>query len=143
MKIVTVPLDAANAKFRRAYIIHQANFDFSGLRDVCQDLRVVVTGMELPEELPSVIQAHAITFDPEQDLLVPVGNVYSNFLAGAIFTRSILEAYPLKVTSIFLAAFRDKQYHYQQVVMEPLQFNLFSSRWSSYINGKEGTSHGS
>lgn len=117
------PLDGANVKFRRAYIIHHAKFDFSGLRFVCEEVRAMITGVEPPEGLPGLLYTFAQTFDPRLDLLVPVGNVYTNFLAGTIFVHALLEKEPQWAgLSLNVAVFREKQYYYRALKLPALDF---------------------
>lgn len=68
--------------FRDAYIVQSTQHNFYQLLEFCADLRFVTTGYENYEKLPEIIAEAMENFDPEKDIVVPVGNVASNLLCG-------------------------------------------------------------
>lgn len=94
-------------KYRTAYVIQPSGHSFQPILEHCDEIRFLTTGYESDESLPQIIQNALKEYDPEKDVLVPVGNVATNVLAG-IQVENIREEKRAK--HINLAFYRDKQY---------------------------------
>ena len=91
-------------KFRTAYVVQPSGHSFQPILEHCEEIQFLTTGYEPDESLPTIIQNALKDYDPEKDVLVPVGNVATNLLVGvqALSNR--------KNKSFHLAFYRDKQY---------------------------------
>lgn len=95
-----------NRKFRRAFIAQNTGHDFSGLKDIADDLVFITTGYEEEDNLQEIVLMGLQRFNPSLDVIVPVGNVFVNILLGT--TLSHLKG---EFSSYQVALFRDKEYH--------------------------------
>ena len=111
--------------FKNAFIAHNSKHDFTGLAKLADNLIFCSTGYEQEDTLASVVEEAVKDFNPRTDILVPVGNVNSNLLLGAIAARKSLDAnisadhwgkdLSLLPSSFFVAVYRDGQYHVREI----------------------------
>jgi len=119
--------------FKNAFIAHHSRHDFSELSKIADNLIFCSTGYEPEDALASAIEEAMKDYNPRTDILVPVGNVNSNLLLGAIAARKstpvVPPSYPdilddlvdmkqaqwLKTSSFFVAVYRDSQYHVREI----------------------------
>jgi hypothetical protein len=74
--------------FRRAYVVEPGRWDFSGLERVATRIVYLTTAYEktFQERRRSILAALG-DFDPELDVIVPVGKVSSVFLVADLLAR--------------------------------------------------------
>ena len=105
--------------FTNAFIAHNSKHDFSELKKLADNLIFCSTGYEQGDTLASTIEEAMKDYNPRTDILVPVGNVISNLLMGAIAARksSHVEAgeVPVLASEFFVAVYRDTQYHVREI----------------------------
>jgi ABC-type uncharacterized transport system ATPase subunit len=87
IKIYIEELFMEKKSFRNAYVVQATTHDFHQLLSFCEEILFVTTGYEVYENLQEHIEEVLQDFDPELDLLVPVGNVASNVLCGAALEK--------------------------------------------------------
>jgi hypothetical protein len=92
-----------NDKFKNAYVVQNTHHDFDPVKKIAENIIFVTNGYEEENTLYEVISKGLEGFNNNTDILIPVGNVVANFIAG----RILGEAYE----EIWLAIFKDKQYH--------------------------------
>lgn len=94
-------------KYRTAYVMQPSGHSFSPILEHCDEIQFLTTGYELDESLPQIIQNALRDFDPEKDVIVPVGNVATNVIVG-------MEAERIRIAKrakyFNIALYRDKQY---------------------------------
>lgn len=89
-------------QYRTAYITQHSNHNFEPLLAQCEDIKFCSTGYEKENELMEVLTASLVDFNPDVDVLVPVGNVTVNMLLGFILESA---------NGFYMAIYRDKEYH--------------------------------
>lgn len=94
-------------KYSIAYIVQPSGHSFSPILEHCDEIQFLTTGYESDESLPVIIQNALEDYDPENDVLVPVGNVATNLLAGLEIERICKKK---RARHFNLAFYRDKQY---------------------------------
>jgi len=97
-------------KFKVAYVIQNTSHDFEGLLELCERIEFVTTGYEKEDNLLPSIVKRLKEFNPLTDIVVPVGNVPANLLAGAVVASFCLRA---PVVTFTMAIYKEKQYHIQ------------------------------
>lgn len=107
-------------KFRTAYVPHNSGHDLTALMELCQEIKFCSTGYEVEGTLEAVIEKSLVDFDPEKDVVVPVGNVASNLLVGACLARKCMrwedaEYNVALVTQFHVAIYRDKVYTVREI----------------------------
>jgi hypothetical protein len=115
-------MNDTNQHFRTAYVPHNSGHDLTALKDLCDRIVFCSNGYEGEIELPQVILEATKDFDPDKDIIVPVGNVISNVLTGAaIALRTVhIEAgaeKPVPVSQFFMAVYKDKAYSVREVIL--------------------------
>lgn len=90
-------------QFKTAYIVQNTHHDFEPIKKLASQIVFLTNGYEEESQLFETISVGLTSFDPMKDILVPVGNVASNFIAGRILGRMY--------GTVWVAMFRDKQYH--------------------------------
>ena len=105
--------------FRTAYVPQNSGHDLTALKDLCDKIVFCSTGYEAEAELPQAIEQAMKEFDPRKDIIVPVGNVTSNFLVGMVAQKMMLpyEAYLENVPCVSMAIYRDKAYTVRDVLL--------------------------
>jgi len=107
--------------YRTAYIVQNTGHDFQELLKVCDNLRFMSNGYEPENEALDTLITGLQGFDPEKDLIVPVGNVTLNVLLGLLLPRIC------DVSQYFtMAVFYEKQYHFKVVSFEGIQCTVIS-----------------
>jgi hypothetical protein len=102
------------SKFATAYVVQNTKHDFKALRDLCDEIVFLTHGYELEEQLPEIIATGLASFVPSTDILVPVGNVYPNMLAGMV-AKDLCRTWG----KLSVGLYRDKAYHVNSIpVME-------------------------
>lgn len=101
-------------KFRKAYVAQNTQHDFSDLRDISDEIVFVTTGYEDEGNLHTTVEKSLVDFDPNRDVIVPVGNVFVNLLVGQVLGRKD------KYGSYRVALFRGKEYHVRTVILATL-----------------------
>jgi hypothetical protein len=89
--------------YRTAYIVQNTHHDFEPVKRIASRIEFLTNGYEEEYRLFETIRQGLEDFDSKQDILVPVGNVLSNVIAGAVMCT--------KNCGYWLALFRDKEYH--------------------------------
>jgi hypothetical protein len=113
-------------QFRYAFVAHNSKHDFTELKELCEEIKFLSTGYEQSEDLSSIMEENMREFDASRDILVPVGNVASNVIMGAIAVRMHVEDLPSPVGrfvsrplmanhKFWMAFYKDKQYQIKQV----------------------------
>jgi hypothetical protein len=101
-------MSKSEPKFRKAFVAHTATFfDFSGLKDMCDEICFIVTGYETAEQLFPKIVSTLKDYDPALDIVVPVGSVITNMLVGMAVEDVRLRT---KSRCVTYAVWRDKDY---------------------------------
>lgn len=121
--------------FRNAFIAHNSKHDFRELSKLADNLVFCSTGYEPEDSLASSIEEVMKEYDPRKDIIVPVGNVNSNLLLGAIAARKSATVVPpsldgiiddlvdvkqvqwIKTSTFFVAVFKDGQYHVRETIL--------------------------
>jgi hypothetical protein len=120
--------------FKNAFIAHNSKHDFSGLAKLADNLIFCSNGYEPEDTLASTIEEAMKDFNPRTDILVPVGNVNSNLLMGAIAARKSTPVVPppsypdmlddlvdgkssnwVRGAEFFVAIYKDSQYHVREI----------------------------
>lgn len=116
-----------NKIYRTAYIVQNTGHDFGELLKVCEQLKFVSNGYEPENEALDTLLTGLQGFDPEKDVIVPVGNVTLNLLLGTLLPRLC------EVSQYYtMAVFYDKLYHFKVVSFKGIQYTIISG----VINGK-------
>ena len=109
--------------FRTAYVAHNSGHDMSALKEFCDKIVFCSSGYEGEEDLPQVLTDAIKDFDPEKDVVVPVGNVSSNILLGVAIARKAfhLEAgadgIPVPVVQFSAALYANKEYRFREIIL--------------------------
>jgi hypothetical protein len=118
--------------FRNAFVAHNSRHDFRPLTDLCESIIFCSTGYEPEEELVSAVETAMEPFDPRKDIIVPVGNVVSNLILGAVAARkatylitrinpdiggSLEDNVEMSRPTFFVAVYRDQQYHVREMML--------------------------
>lgn len=107
--------------YRTAYVVQNTGHDFGELLRVCEQLKFMSNGYEPENETLDVLLTGLQGFDPEKDVIVPVGNVTLNLLLGVILPRLC------EVSQYFtMAVFYEKQYHFKVVAFKGIQYTIIS-----------------
>lgn len=101
-------------RFRTAYIAQESGHDFSELEIFCDQLLFVTAGDESFSELATVVYAALASFDPQRDIVVPVGKVGVNLMIGQAL-GDLLLGQPYRV-----ALFRPKEGTYVIEEVDPV-----------------------
>lgn len=98
--------------FRTIFIVGPAH-DMSQLRKYGDDLKLLTSGFEDPDEFLRVITRNLTEndFDPKMDAIVPVGKVLANVFAGVALSR----LFPGK--TVTMASYKKGDYVFFQVVV--------------------------
>lgn len=107
--------------FKTAYVVQNTHHDFEPLRKIATDIVFITDGYEQEDKLKQKIENALTNFYPAEDVIVPVGNVLSNMLVGAILL--------MRWHYIQVAIFRDKEYHVREINDEA----------TGYMEGDDGT----
>lgn len=90
--------------YRTAFIAMNSGHDFIRVKqDLAANIVFVTTGYEAEEDLLPAIEKSLESFDPEQDIIVPVGKVMTNALIGLVLGK-------LGKQPVF-AYWQEQQYH--------------------------------
>lgn len=95
----------------------------TALKDWCDNIVFCSTGYETEEELPQVIEKALAGFDPEKDVVVPVGNVTNNLIVGAVLARNCIslvagaDGTPQLQMKFLSMVYKNKEYNVREVVL--------------------------
>jgi hypothetical protein len=104
-------------RFRHAYVIKPGQFDFSALKPFCDRIIFVTDGYgDHVDSIREQLNDGLDSFDPNKDVIVPVGSAMVNVLAGAIVQR-MLEGH--KADSFAMGIFLEGNYHFWRVHTDP------------------------
>lgn len=90
-------------KFSRAFVCMHTSHDFSSLRELCDSVLFLSSGFEKDEDLVNQIDLFLRDFNPEEDIIVPVGRVAVSLVVGSILNS-------LGMAEILIANYQDKTY---------------------------------
>lgn len=117
--------------YRTAFVLQNTGHDFQELLKVCERIQFVTNGYEPENELLDEVVAGLKTFEPSQDLIVPVGNVVLNLLVGT----TLVGICKLQDWACFsIAVYYEKQYHFRVVSLAAIYPGIISGALS---NGQE------
>lgn len=81
--------------YRKIFVVEPSH-DLSALKNHTDNIELLTTGYENPEDLPAKIKNNLKDFDPETDAFVPIGKLVSTMLAGMELQKKLRNA-PIKV----------------------------------------------
>lgn len=81
--------------YRKIFVVEPSH-DLSALKNYTDNIELLTTGYENPEDLSIKIENNLKDFDPSTDAFVPIGKLISTMLAGMILQR-ISRNMPIKV----------------------------------------------
>ena len=95
--------------FHRGLVVQPVGHDFSAVLEFCEEIKFLTTGYETFDKLEQVIRKNLeeLEFDPKQDVIIPVGSVNANLLAGIVLEKIRRET---GNPYLSLAVYKDKQY---------------------------------
>lgn len=93
--------------YRTAYVTQPTGHSFAPIMDFCKEVRFITTGYEQEKDLLKVAEESLANYDPEIDVLVPVGSVVFNLILG-IFVERLRENNDYKFVNV--AVYHDKGY---------------------------------
>lgn len=102
-------------QYGTAYVTQPTGHSFSPILDYCTDLKFITTGYEEEKELEKIFDASMKNFDPEFDVIVPVGSVSVNFLLG-LFVQKLMKQNDYKFVNV--AIYHEKKYTIYSIEME-------------------------
>lgn len=114
---------SAQFHFRTAYVPHNSGHDLTALKSWCDAIVFCSTGYEAEEDLSSTIEKALENFDPDKDVIVPVGNVASNLIAGAVLARKCnflqagAEGTPELNVRFNRMVYKDKEYSVREILL--------------------------
>jgi hypothetical protein len=102
--------------FKTAYIVQSSPHDFQQVRNFAERIQFIFTATDAEEMLLPIATDALRNFDPETDVLVPVGTVIANLIVGNVLGRQS----DLWHTPAYHAAiYSQKQYHFTRIVVDP------------------------
>jgi hypothetical protein len=114
----------AMIQFKTAYVVQATNYDFEPLKKLAEFIKFLTTGYESDDQILETVGLALVDFDPEHDILVPVGNVLNNVLAGIAIQQIYQKT---NCSRINLALYREKRYDI---------FSLTATRTARLSDGK-------
>jgi hypothetical protein len=94
-------------EYGTAYVTQPTGYKFSPILDFCKEVRFITTGYEEEKDLSSIIENALNGYNPEYDVLVPVGSVSTNIVIGIIAERIRIEK---GFEFINIATYSDRKY---------------------------------
>jgi len=77
-------------KFRAAFLIEPTHHDLTILKQYVSRIEFLSSGSDDVDELPVVISEKLIHFNPETDVIIPVGSVLTSLLVGVLLSKTFL-----------------------------------------------------
>ena len=105
--------------YRNAFIVQNTGHDFTDLLKVTERIVYVLHGNEAEEDRWLMAKQVLSNFDPQLDIIVPVGNTPANILVGTIVGIACLNQHWDNYT---MAIYKDRTYHF---VVVPFISELF------------------
>lgn len=99
-------------QYRTAYVTQPTKHSFSPILDLCERVEFITTGYEDDKNLKRIVKNALKNFDPEADVLVPVGSVITNLVVGIEVEKLRQEK---NCESVNIAIYHDQKYRIRNV----------------------------
>lgn len=112
-------LDESERRFRFAHVL-KPGFDFSILRNYCE--RIVFSTDGYGDNVPNLreqLEESMDRFDPDKDVLIPIGSATICTLAATLLVRRMIEHKEKNWTSYAMGVYSEGDYQFWRVPISP------------------------